>query len=75
MTSKIEKTVIRLFENNSFLRQNRSALTIRHQRFTLHEQFLEFMEHIPFKVDYENTKTYSDNKGTHGFNFGIGYQF
>tara|TARA_A100001011_G_C14268317_1_gene825764 strand:- start:769 stop:1953 length:1185 start_codon:yes stop_codon:yes gene_type:complete len=27
------------------------------------------------KVDYENTKTYSDNKGTHGFNFGMGYQF
>ncbi len=27
------------------------------------------------KVDYENTKTYTDNKGTHGFNFGMGYQF
>ena len=27
------------------------------------------------KVDYENTKTYSDGKGTHGFNFGMGYQF
>ena len=26
------------------------------------------------KIDYENTKTYSDNKGTHGFNFGMGYQ-
>lgn len=27
------------------------------------------------KVDYESTKTYSDGKGTHGFNFGFGYQF
>lgn len=27
------------------------------------------------KVDYENQKYYTDNKGTAGWNFGIGYQF
>ena len=27
------------------------------------------------KVDYENQKYYSNNKGTAGWNFGIGYQF
>ena len=27
------------------------------------------------KVDYENNKFYSTGKGTHGFNFGFGYQF
>ncbi len=27
------------------------------------------------KIDYENQKYYTDNKGTAGYNFGIGYQF
>ena len=27
------------------------------------------------KIDYENSKLYSSGKGTHGWNFGVGYQF
>ncbi len=27
------------------------------------------------KIDYENSKTYTDDKGSAGYNFGMGYQF
>ena len=51
--SKIQTAVLELFKTNELLQKSREHLSLTDKRLLLHEQFMEFMDKIPFKVDYK----------------------
>jgi len=57
--SKIQTAVLALFKSNELLNKSREHMSLPEKRALLHEQFMEFMKKIPFKIDYRN-KSYTE---------------